>query len=109
MKGPNSSHSSINVVFDIRIFATNMESGQAPMSIVSPAFLAYDSFRGKVHADLSGAHDNSALRITTRVNRFLSSWLYQRTRFACHFCDKNISLLFASTILSRRIEHLTDR
>ena len=73
MKGPNYSHSSINVVFDIRRFDTNMESGQASMLIVSPAFLAHQSFRGKVHrlhTDLSGAYDNSALRITIRVNRF---------------------------------------
>ena len=74
MKGHNYSHSSINVVFDIRRFDTNMESGRAPMSIVSPAFLAHQSFRGKVHrlhTDLSGAHDNSAPRITIMVNRFL--------------------------------------
>ena len=75
MKGPNYSYSSINVVFDIRRFDTNMESGRVAMSIVSPAFLAHQSFRGKVHrlhdTDLSGAHDNSALRITIMVNRFL--------------------------------------
>ena len=59
MKGPNSSHSSINGVFDIRRFDTNMESGQVPMSIVSPAFLAHQSFRGKVHTDPSGVHDNN--------------------------------------------------
>ena len=51
-----------------------MESGQAPMSIVSPAFLAHHSVRGKVYTDLSGANDNSALRITIRVNRFLVPW-----------------------------------
>ena len=42
----------INVVFDIRRFYTNMESGQAAMSIVSPAFLSHQSFRGKVHRSL---------------------------------------------------------
>ena len=75
MKGPNYSHSSINVVFDIRRFDTNMESGQASMSIVSPAFLAHQSCRGKVHrlhTDLSGAHDNSALRITIRVRGLIA-------------------------------------
>ena len=74
MRGPNYSHSSVNVVFDIRRFDTNMESGRALMSIVSPAFLAHQSFRGKVHrlhTDLSGAHDNSAPRITIMVNRLL--------------------------------------
>ena len=106
--GPNSSQSSMNVVFDIRRFDTNMASGQAPMSIVSPAFLAHQLFRGKVHTDLSGAHDNRALRITIRVNRFLLRWLYRRTRFVCRFCDKNVLLLFAS-MLSRRTEHVTDR
>ena len=106
--GPNSSQSSMNVVFDIRRFDTNMASGQAPMSIVSPAFLAHQLFRGKVHTGLSGAHDNRALRITIRVNRFLLRWLYRRTRFACRFCDKNVPLLFAP-MLSRRTEHVTDR
>ena len=37
MKGPNSSHSSINGVFDIRRFDTNMESGQ-----VGEATVCYD-------------------------------------------------------------------
>ena len=53
-------------------FDTNMASGQAPMSIVSPAFLAHQSFRGKVHTDLSGEHDNHSLSITVRIYFFFT-------------------------------------
>ena len=85
MYSSNSPQSNMNVGLAILRFDSNIVSGQASMSIASLAFLAHQSFQGKVHTDRSGEHVNSALSIAQKVIRLLCLCLCLRTRFACRF------------------------